>query len=346
MIKSGQLSKTSQGRAFQAEVTTGAKALRQNRWIDWIPVWLKQSEPGREQRRRKQRGSAPGRSCSGQGLVEIQLVSIIIIKQRRKRKVGEFEGILYNITSGTWIWLTGPRGVTVRFECCAESGAWRKQFWRQSARWAFSSIITLLAVEFLSSSLLQPLLSQWVQGYMSSGTQGMSRVYFQPHIEKCCCILWLECLPMSEYLSNSSPTSYQTGSLMRYVVVWLLSHVWLFATPWTIVHQAPPSMEFSRQEYRSGWVTISFSRGSSRPRNWTHISCIGRRILYHSAIWEALVRLRRDLKGCLLKMTFYFMWLMTPSSEMIKLLWFIWLVGVWPRIMLPGQRCFLLHVVH
>ena len=25
-----------------------------------------------------------------------------------------------------------------------------------------------------------------------------------------------------------------------------------FATPWTVVHQAPPSMEFSRQEYWSG----------------------------------------------------------------------------------------------
>ena len=31
-----------------------------------------------------------------------------------------------------------------------------------------------------------------------------------------------------------------------------LSHVWLFATPWTIAHQAPLSMEFSRQEYWSG----------------------------------------------------------------------------------------------
>ena len=28
------------------------------------------------------------------------------------------------------------------------------------------------------------------------------------------------------------------------------------------------------------WVAISFSRGSSRPRNWTCISCIGRLILY------------------------------------------------------------------
>ena len=32
----------------------------------------------------------------------------------------------------------------------------------------------------------------------------------------------------------------------------LLSHVRLFATPWTIAYQAPPSMGFSRQEYWSG----------------------------------------------------------------------------------------------
>ena len=31
-----------------------------------------------------------------------------------------------------------------------------------------------------------------------------------------------------------------------------LSHVWLFTTPWTAAHQAPPSMGFSRQEYWSG----------------------------------------------------------------------------------------------
>ena len=31
-----------------------------------------------------------------------------------------------------------------------------------------------------------------------------------------------------------------------------LSHVWLFATPWTVARQAPPSMGFSRQEYWSG----------------------------------------------------------------------------------------------
>ena len=32
----------------------------------------------------------------------------------------------------------------------------------------------------------------------------------------------------------------------------LLSQVQLFATPWTVAHQAPQSMDFSRQEYWSG----------------------------------------------------------------------------------------------
>ena len=32
----------------------------------------------------------------------------------------------------------------------------------------------------------------------------------------------------------------------------MLSHVWLFATPWTVAHQVPLSMGFSRQEYWSG----------------------------------------------------------------------------------------------
>ena len=36
------------------------------------------------------------------------------------------------------------------------------------------------------------------------------------------------------------------------VKVKLLSRVQLFATPWTVAYQAPPSMGFSRQEYWSG----------------------------------------------------------------------------------------------
>ena len=39
---------------------------------------------------------------------------------------------------------------------------------------------------------------------------------------------------------------------LKKVKVKSLSHVRLFATPWTVAHQAPPSMGFSRQEYWSG----------------------------------------------------------------------------------------------
>ena len=38
----------------------------------------------------------------------------------------------------------------------------------------------------------------------------------------------------------------------KYSKVRSLSRVQLFVTPWTVAHQALPSMEFSRQEYLNG----------------------------------------------------------------------------------------------
>ena len=46
------------------------------------------------------------------------------------------------------------------------------------------------------------------------------------------------------------------------VKVKLPSHVWLPVAPWTIAHQAPPSMGFSRQEYWSGFPFPWDRRGS------------------------------------------------------------------------------------
>ena len=67
--------------------------------------------------------------------------------------------------------------------------------------------------------------------------------------------------------------------------VHMLSGVWLFMIPWTVAHQVPLSMEFSKPEY---WSGLPF------PPPWdllnTRISCgssIGRWILYHCATWEA-----------------------------------------------------------
>ena len=50
------------------------------------------------------------------------------------------------------------------------------------------------------------------------------------------------------YLFNTSLSQYNVSSRK----VKSFSHVWLFATPWTIAYWAPRSMGFSRQEYWSG----------------------------------------------------------------------------------------------
>ena len=87
---------------------------------------------------------------------------------------------------------------------------------------------------------------------------------------------------------------------------WSWSVVSNSATPWTVVaYQAPPSTGFSRQEeYWSGfhpgssfygilqarvleWVAISFSRGSSRPRDQTQVSRIPGRCFNFWATREA-----------------------------------------------------------
>ena len=49
------------------------------------------------------------------------------------------------------------------------------------------------------------------------------------------------------------------------------SYVQLFATLWTIARQAPLSMGFSNTRILD-WVAVPSSRGSSQPRDRTHVS--------------------------------------------------------------------------
>ena len=54
------------------------------------------------------------------------------------------------------------------------------------------------------------------------------------------------------------------------VKVKLLRRVQLFATPWTVTYQAPPTMGFSRQEYWSGFPFPSpgdFPNPGTEPRS-------------------------------------------------------------------------------
>ena len=67
-----------------------------------------------------------------------------------------------------------------------------------------------------------------------------------------------------------------------------LGRVRLFATPWTVAHQAPLSMGIFQARILE-WTAISSSRASSQPRYQTHISCTGRQVLYHWATIGGLV---------------------------------------------------------
>ena len=53
------------------------------------------------------------------------------------------------------------------------------------------------------------------------------------------------------------------------------------------------------------WVVISFSRGSSQPRDWTHVSwasCIGQGLLHRFTTWEAIGYIH--ISSCNLKKIF------------------------------------------
>ena len=56
-----------------------------------------------------------------------------------------------------------------------------------------------------------------------------------------------------------------SATLGSYCLLSCFSHVCLFVTLWTVTHQAPLSMELSRQEYWSGFVPAS--RGSLQGSN-------------------------------------------------------------------------------
>ena len=86
------------------------------------------------------------------------------------------------------------------------------------------------------------------------------------------------CLTLCHPIDASPPGSPVPGILQARTLEWvaisfsnawkwkvkvkLLSRVQLFPTPWTAVHQAPPSMGFSRQEYWSGLPLPSLGIGN------------------------------------------------------------------------------------
>ena len=90
------------------------------------------------------------------------------------------------------------------------------------------------------------------------------------------------CPTLCDPLDGNPPGSSVPGILQARTLEWVaisiskawkwkvkaksLSHVRLPATPWTIAHQAPPSMGFSRQEHWSG-LPLPSPRHMLFPRN-------------------------------------------------------------------------------
>ena len=70
------------------------------------------------------------------------------------------------------------------------------------------------------------------------------------------------------------------------LLLFKLSHIWLFCNTMTC-SQLDSSVHGISQARILEWVAISFSRGSSWPRDWTRVFCFGRWILYHWAIGGA-----------------------------------------------------------
>ena len=67
---------------------------------------------------------------------------------------------------------------------------------------------------------------------------------------------------------------------IRYACCLVVNSVYnSFATPWTAACQSPLSMGFPRQEY---WNRLPFPFWGElpEPRNWIHLSCTDRSILY------------------------------------------------------------------
>ena len=136
--------------------------------------------------------------------------------------------------------------------------------------WSESKLITyVLSILFLG---------KWKNGYFWHSLRSLIRSPFGSHedfslLAVAAAKSLQSCLTLCDPIDGSPPGSPVPGILQARTLEWvdisfsnawkwkvkgkLLSRVRLFATPWTAVYQAPPSMRFSRQEYQRGLPFLS-----------------------------------------------------------------------------------------
>ena len=117
----------------------------------------------------------------------------------------------------------------------------------------FSCIKIVFSVQNFFLSISPDLTSKYSEGRISHScdVEGWEVLM---HFLVCYCSRLDEAQVESRLPGEISITSdmQMTPLLWQKVRVKSLSRVWLFATPWTVAYNAPPSMGFSRQEYWSG----------------------------------------------------------------------------------------------
>ena len=152
--------------------------------------------------------------------------------------------------------------------------------WQQQLQFPISQPLTLATVTITLKLRLknsEPSFSHFTlfQSYRDPGLVEETRVYMCVHAA-------VHGLGQRWGLPFSPPpaSSLHLSLPLRSEVKWkLLSHVWLFVTPWTIKSWNSPGQN-------TGVGASPFSRGSSQPRGWAQISCIAGRFFTNWAIRE------------------------------------------------------------
>ena len=141
------------------------------------------------------------------------------------------------------------------------------------------------------------------------------------------------CLTLCDPRDGSPPDSPVPGILQARTLEWVaisfsnawkwklkvksLSRVWLFATPWTAAHQAPPSMGSSRQEHRSGMSLPSLNPVVIRHHNSSLIQLEGKLHLFVCSFFHTLVKRSISLLEIPFEIIFYFKYYVTLCTCLI-----------------------------
>ena len=177
---------------------------------------------------------------------------------------------------GFWITFVGDQYLTL------EQSLWDSSF--LSYKWRFWNKCSIISFTDIKNHLIEHAMNQ--MGFLTSCPRSceLTDILFIQHnigVAAAAAAKSLQSCPtLCDPIDSSPPGSHVPGILQARTLEWVaissssawkwkvkvkfLSRVWLFTTPWTAAHQAPPSIGFSRQEY---WSGVLYSKTSVKHGN-------------------------------------------------------------------------------